>query len=92
LIKRDRGRRQTTDGRATANSKREREFTFAKNGRSGHVNRQRLLAGQLASNPGNSAYMQCYPEPVVSSLEVSEAIVGTHCATHEGVARLSWPG
>jgi len=26
-------RRQTTDGRVTANSKREREFTFAKNDR-----------------------------------------------------------
>jgi len=35
--------------------------------------------GQYASSPDNRAY--CYAELAVSSLEVAETIVSTHCAS-----------
>jgi len=49
-----------------------------------------MTEDQYASSPSNRAC--CYAELAVSSLAVVETIASTHCATHGGVARLSWPG
>ena len=48
--------------------------------------------GQYASSPGNRPTVVCYAEFAVSSLAVTDTIANTHCAYHEGVARLSRPG